>query len=100
MGKIRIPRRKKKRHYWDKTFVYAFPYVSKQYRYACYFSIESGIKEFNMTAEELYKSFGRYTVDDIVWWHWVRRKHLYIEPKLSGEFQACWDYFVSEGVIK
>lgn len=53
-----------------------------------------------MTAEELYKSFGRYTVDDVVWWHWVRRKHLHIEPKLSEEFQEYWNYFVSEGVIK
>lgn len=100
MSKIRIPRRKKKWHYRDKMFVLTLPYVSKYYRYACYFNIECGIKQFNMTAEELYKSFGRYTVDDIVWWHWVRRKHLHIEPKLSEEFQEYWDYFVSEGVIK
>lgn len=93
MSRIRIPRRKKKWHYRDKMFVRTFPYV-------CYFNIECGIKEFNMTAEELYKSFGRYTVDDVVWWHWVRRKHLHIEPKPSGEFQEYWDYFVSEGVIR
>jgi hypothetical protein len=100
MSRIRIPRRKKKWHYRDKMFVLTFPYVSKYYRYVCYFNIECGIKEFHMTAEELYKSFGRYTVDDVVWWHWVRRKHLHIAPELSGEFQEYWDYFVSEGVIK
>ena len=53
-----------------------------------------------MTAEELYKSFGRYTMDHIIWWHWVRKKHLHIEPELSEEFQEYWDYFVSKGIIK
>jgi hypothetical protein len=100
MSRIRIPRKKKKWHYKNKMINYKFPYVPKYYRYVYYFCIEYGIKEFNMTVEELYKSFGRYTIDHIIWWYWVRRKHLHIEPKLNGEFQEYWDYFVSKGVIK
>lgn len=100
MSKIRIPRRKKKWHYRDKSIDCKFPYVPKYYKYVCYFCIEDGIKKFNMTAEELYNNFGRYIMDHVIWWHWVRRKHLHIEPELSGEFKEYWNYFVSEGVIK
>lgn len=98
MSKIRIPRKKKK-HRFDIT-CHCFPNVPKLERYLCYFDVEYGIKEFHMTAEELYKFFGRYTLDDIVWWNWIRRKHLYIEPKLNKESQEYWNYFVSEGIIK
>jgi hypothetical protein len=97
MTKIRIPRKKKKESILQH---YNFPCVPKINRYWSYKIIEYGISHYNMSAEDLYRTFGCYTMDDVIWWAWVRRKHLHIEPKLSEEFQEYWNYFVSEGVIK
>ena len=52
-----------------------------------------------MTAEQLYHTFGRYTMDDVVWWYWVRWKNLGIVPKISADIKEYWDYFVEQGVI-
>ena len=97
MKKIRIPRKVKK--YYRDTGVFHFPYVPKAERYIRYFNLENGIKTYKMTAEELCENFGRYLMDDVIWWHWVRWKELGIEPKMSQKYQEYWDFFVKEGVI-
>lgn len=101
MKKIRIPRKKKKLGYITRMRTYMpYPCFPKLERYLSYFVIDSGIKKYNITSEELYKKFGRYTMDDVVWWNWVRYKHFGIEPQHSGDFKKYWDYFVNQGVIK
>ena len=101
MAKIRIPRKKKKYHYISKALRgLNFPNVPKLERYLCHKAITSDTRRYKVSAEELYNRLGFVTMDDIVWWHWVRKKHLGIEPKMSKEFQEYWDYFVSNGVIK
>lgn len=67
---IRIPRKKKKKGYINS---YKFPYIPKVNRYLCYFTIEDGIQRFHLTPEQLYNTFGRYTMDDVIWWNWVRK---------------------------
>lgn len=98
MSKIRIPRKLKK--YGDKKLKhYNFPNVPRLSRYYSYFVIEDGIKTHNMSAEELCKTFGRYTMDDVIWWHWIRKKKLGIEPQMSPKFQEYWDFFKSKGCL-
>jgi hypothetical protein len=100
MKKIRIPRKLKKYcadilfNSWKN-----FPNVPKLERYMSYFTIECGMKIHNMSAEDLCRTFGKYTKDDVVWWNWVRWKELGIEPKMSADIQEYWDYFVEKGVI-
>ena len=94
---IRIPRKLKKKGI---ALVYNFPYVPKVNKYCSYRIIEYGISHYNMSAEDLYRTFGRYTMDDVIWWYWVRYKHLNIEPKMSDKFKEYWEYFVNQGVIK
>ena len=96
MKKIRIPRKKKKLGY---NHSYVFPYIPKINRYFDYFNIEDGIKRFRMTAEQLCNTFGRYVMDEVIWWNWVRWKELEIKPEMSEKYQEYWDYFVKEGVI-
>lgn len=100
MKKIRIPRKLKKNanNILDRTWK-NFPNVPKLMRYHHWYVIEDGIKRYQMSAEELVENFGRYTYDDVIWWHWVRWKELGIEPKMSSTFQEYWDYFVEQGVI-
>ena len=57
------------------------------------------MKLYNMSAEELVDTFGRYTYDDVIWWHWVRWKKLGIESKMSPDFQEYWDFFKSKGCL-
>ena len=97
MKKIRIPRKKKK---GSILLHYNFPCVPKINKYCSYKIIEYGVSHYNMSAEELYRTFGRYTMDDVIWWHWVRYKHLNIEPEMSKKLKEYWDYFVNQGVIK
>lgn len=98
MGKIRIPRKQKKRF---SAFgnMQCFPYTPKIQRFWSYFLIENGISRYNLSAEELYYSFGRYTMDDVVWWHWVRKTYMGIEPSMSKKFQEYWDFFKKCKVI-
>ena len=97
MGKIRIPRKLKKK---GNVLIDNFPCVPKINKYCSYRIIEYGIFHYNMSAEDLCRTFGRYTMDDVIWWHWVRYKNLNIEPKMSDKFKEYWDYFVNQGVIK
>lgn len=94
--KIRIPRKKKKLGY---NHSYIFPYIPKVNRYFDYFNIEDGIKRFGMTAEELCNTFGRYVIEEVIWWNWVRYKKLEIQPEMSLEYKKHWDYLVKEKVI-
>lgn len=104
MAKIRIPRKKKKPHVWRdvvNNIPNWFPNITKLERYYAYFTIEYAIKKGWVELEPYVKiKKGPYIDDNIVWWHWVRKKHLGIEPKMSKEFQEYWDYFVKKGVIK
>lgn len=94
--KIRISRKKKKLGY---NHSYIFPYIPKINRYFDYFNIEDGIKRFGMTAEELCNTFGRYVIEEVIWWNWVRYKKLGIQPEMSFEYKKHWDYLVKEKVI-
>ena len=98
MKKIRIPRKLKKIS--DKIWSdYQFPNVPKLARYIHYQRVDWGIKHFKMSAEELCETFGKFSMDDVIWWNWVRRKELGIKPSLSPKYQEYWDYFVEKGVI-
>lgn len=99
MRKIRIPRKLKKHHIELLNTPYCFPQVPKIVRYYSYLDIEDGMKRWGMTAEQLYRKFGRYTKDDVVWWNWVRWKEFGIVPVLSADIKEYWDYFVEQGVI-
>lgn len=95
-----MPRKKKKYHYISKALRgFNFPNVPKLERYLCHKDITSGTRRYKVSAEELYIRFGFVTVDDIVWWHWVRYKELGIEPVMNDKFKEYWDYFVDKGVI-
>ena len=52
-----------------------------------------------MTAEELCNTFGRYVIEEVIWWNWVRYKKLGIQPEMSFEYKKHWDYLVKEKVI-
>lgn len=52
-----------------------------------------------MSAEDLCNTFGRYMMDDVIWWAWVQWKELGINPNLSLKYRDYWNWFVSEGVI-
>ena len=93
---IRIPRKKKKYYKYNPQW---FPYVPKTQRYYSYFAIENGIRTYKIGAEELCNTFGRYLMDDVIWWNWVRWKELEIKPTMSRKYQEYWNYFVKEGVI-
>lgn len=93
---IRIPRKKKKHYRFNDQW---FPCVSKVRRYYCYLGTERSMKVSRMSAEQLCDTFGRYTMDDVIWWAWVRWKELGIKPELSPKYQEYWDWFVSKGVI-
>ena len=96
MNKIRIPRKKKKKGY---IYYYNFPCVPKVNRYFNYFVIEDGIKNFGRTAEQLCNTFGRYVMDEVIWWNWVRWKELGVKPDMSQRYQEYWDYFANNGII-
>lgn len=98
MSNVRIPRKKKKIRVFFHP--YTFPQVNRLYKFYAYLNIERDMKRYNLTAEGLYLKFSRYTMDDVIWWNWIRYKMLGIEPQMSVPFKKYWDYFVSEGVIK
>lgn len=98
MSKIRIPRKKKK-HIRHDNICHCFPNVPKVERYLCYFRVEYGCKRRKMSAEQLCNTFGVYTMDDVIWWAWVRRKHIGIEPQLSERYLGYWNFFKDKGVI-
>ena len=95
--KIRVPRKKKK---IGRIYSYKFPQIPRINRYLDYLIIEDGIKHFGMTAEELCGTFGRYIMDEVIWWNWVRSKELGIKPEMSSKYKKYWDYFVKEGIIR
>ena len=98
--KIRIPRKMKKERYIEKHIknVRCSNHKStpKLKRYYYYLDVQYGIKEYNMTPSELYNSFGFMLVDHIVWWNWVRWKHIGIEPQNQMDYpniEMYFDYF-------
>ena len=93
---IRIPRKKKK--YW-RYHPEWFPYVPKVERYYNYLGMEDAMKLYKMSAEGLADAYGRYVMDNVIWWAWVRWKELGIKPELSPKYREYWNWFVDEGVI-
>lgn len=105
MGKIRIPRKKKKPHVWrdvvDNMHKW-FPNIPKVAKYYSYFTLEYGISKGWVETEPYVRiKTGPYIEDNITWWHWVRRKHLGIEPNMTmtKDVQEYWDFYVSKGII-
>ena len=98
MKKIRIPRKLKKKSY--SGYIYYFPCVTKLNKYLSYFRIEYGIKQFNMTPEKLCETFGKYTMDDVIWWNWVIYKKTNIITNMSKKYQEYWNYFKDRNIIK
>ena len=95
MKKIRIPRKKKKFSYRRKLMSQdCYPCCPKLFKYYSFLSVEYGMKAFRMEAEELYWNIGRYSMDDIIWWHYVRFKHFGIKPKMSEKFKEYWNDLV------
>ena len=74
-------------------------YQSEECQKVIQLAIEDGIKRFGMTAEELCNTFGRYVIEEVIWWNWVRYKKLGIQPEMSFEYKKHWDYLVKEKVI-
>jgi hypothetical protein len=99
MKKIRIPRKLKKNKYFYNSLNYIFPYVPKLLRYYSYMSIEYGIKTYNMTPEQLYDTFGRYTMDDVVFWYWVNYKYNLGPLPERADIREYWDHFVKYKAI-
>ena len=93
---IRIPRKKKKYYRFNPQW---FPYIPKVDKYYYYLGIESGMKAFKKSAEELCESYSCYVMDAVIWWAWVRWKELGIKPELSPKYREYWNWFVDEGVI-
>ena len=96
MKKIRIPRKLKKdiyviRKLGDWRTNRDMPKVSK---YHSYFKIERGMKRYQMSPEELVDTYGVYMMDDVIWWYWVRKKELGIEPILNPDYQDYWNEIV------
>lgn len=95
--KVRIPRKMKKERYWKKyvsnlKFSGHFESTPKLERYYYYLDTEQSMKRYNMTPEQLYKSFGFMLMDHIVWWNWVRWKHFGIEPQKITDVEILDDY--------
>lgn len=93
---IRIPRKLKKD-------IYALRKIGdflknrdepKILKYLSYFKIEAGIKKYHLTPEELVDTYGKYMMDDVIWWYWVRKKELGIEPTLDSDYQDYWNEIV------
>ena len=96
MKKIRIPRKLKKdiyviRKLGDWRTKRDEPKVLK---YHSYFKIERGMKIRKMSPEDLVRYYSIYMMDDVIWWYWVRKKELGIEPTLLPLYQEYWDEIV------
>ena len=96
MKKIRIPRKLKKDIYMYRKLGdwRTNKDVPKLAKYYSYFKIERGMKIFNLTPEQLVNAFGVYVVDDVIWWYWVRKKEMGIEPTLDDYYQTYWKEIV------
>ena len=93
---IRIPRKLKKDIYVGRKVGDMFKNndTPKILKYLSYFKIETGIKKHHLTPEELVRYYSIYMMDDVIWWHWVRKKELGIEPTLLPLYQEYWDEIV------
>lgn len=99
--KIRIPRKKKKFNNKYRIIERSkFPYISKLEKFCYFIDLEYYIKQYNMKPIELYYRFGRISLDHIVWWNYIRKKYLNLEPILDNMSQEYWDWFVEQGIIK
>ena len=102
MAKIRLPRKLKKirktNPLIDKEFLLrCYPYVPKKLRYDYYYFIDFMLKSLGVKIETLdfFDHYGYY----IVWWNWVRKKHLGIEPNLPGKSKELWNMFCDKKII-
>lgn len=102
MTKIKLPRKLKKLRYnnplTDRGFLLScYPYVPKILRYEYYYFIDYMIKSLNVNIEKL--DFFEHYYNYIVWWNWVRKKHLGIEPNLPGKSKELWNMFCDKKII-
>ncbi len=84
--KIRIPRKLRNCY-----FNFDSLQVRKVDKYALYLKVEYAMKYFDMTAEQLVHCFGAYSVDDVIWWNYIRWKHFKIEPQMSKKYKDYWN---------
>lgn len=96
MKTIRIPRKLKKHIYVERKVGDFLKNRDepKILKYLSYFKIEAGIKIHHLTPEELVDTYGMYMMDDVIWWYWVRKKELGIEPTLDSDYQDYWNEIV------
>lgn len=106
MSKIRLPRklkklRKNKPITGIEFLLSCYPYVPKILRYEYYYFTEYFIgfmlKSPDVKIETLH--FFEHYYNYIVWWNWVRKKHLGIEPILPGKSKELWNMFCDKKII-
>ena len=96
MKKIRIPRKlKKDRYVYRKLGDWRTNRdVPKVVKYHSYFKIERGMKRYNLSPEGLVNTYGVYVMDEVIWWYWVRKMELGIEPTLEPTYKEYWESIV------
>lgn len=99
MKKIRIPRKLKKRIYAERKIGDIFRNkrhnnTPKLLRYFYYYEVEEVIKTYHIPPEEIVRSYSVFMIDEVIWWYWVRKKELGIEPVLNPTYQECWNAIV------
>ena len=96
MKTIRIPRKLKKDIYAVRKIgdIFKNNDTPKILKYLSYFKIETGIKKHHLTPEELVRTYSIYMMDDVIWWYWVRKKELGIEPTLDPNYRDYWNVIV------
>jgi len=89
MKKLKIPRKMRKIRYMEKHIKSKrgnnHKSTPKLDRYYKYFYIQKLIKKYGMTPEQLCQSIYFVSIDDIIWWNWVRWKHFGITPQKDSE---------------
>ena len=90
MRKIKLPRKSKK--IYKKGTCESRLEVDKNKitqpirRYAYWKYIDSLVRHFNETPEQLYNSLSCVNRDSIIWYHWVRFKYLGIPFNLEEDY--------------
>lgn len=106
MSKIRLPRKLKKLSKNKpitgiEFLLRCYPYVPKILRYEYYYFFENlfgfMLKSPDVKIETL--EFFEHYYNYIVWWNWVRKKHLGVEPNLPGKSKELWNMFCDKKII-
>ena len=102
MVKIGLPRklkklRKNKPITGIEFLLSCYPYVPKILRYEYYFHVDFMMQSLGVKIEtlDIFEHYDNY----IVWWNWVRKKHLGIEPNLPGRSKDIWNMLCDKKII-